>query len=96
VHIWWVSATASVSRNIDRVGGLFNAGRDVNCADTFLDSRLRWGFPMSYYKEDDDEMIQSMVDCGGMTKEMAKDKVGRMWLRQISLRPKSPGHMLTE
>jgi len=51
---------------------------------------------MSYYKEDDDEMIQSMVDCGGMTKEMAKDKVGRMWLRQISLRPKSPGHMLTE
>jgi len=37
----------------------------------------RWGFPMSYYKEDDDEMIQSMVDCGGMTKEMAKDKVSR-------------------
>lgn len=35
----------------------------------------RWGFPMSYYKEDDDEMIQSMVDCGGMTKEMAKDKL---------------------
>lgn len=32
---------------------------------------------MSYYKEDDDEMIQSMVDCGGMTKEMAKDKVAR-------------------
>lgn len=30
---------------------------------------------MSYHKEDDDEMIQSMVDCGGMTKEMAKDKV---------------------
>ena len=39
--------------------------------------KTRWGFPMSYHKEDDDEMIQSMVDCGGMTKEMAKDKVRR-------------------
>jgi medium-chain acyl-[acyl-carrier-protein] hydrolase len=34
----------------------------------------RWGWPMNYYKEDDGEMVQSLVDCGGMTKEMAKDK----------------------
>lgn len=39
---------------------------------------------MSYHKEDDDEMIQSMVDCGGMTKEMAKDKVRRREGRRVA------------
>lgn len=34
----------------------------------------RWGFPMHYHREDDDEMVEEMVKCGGMTKEMAKDK----------------------
>lgn len=34
----------------------------------------RWGWPMNYYRENDDDMVQSLVDCGGMTKEMAKDK----------------------
>lgn len=33
-----------------------------------------WGWPMNYYREDDEEMVQEMVKCGGMTPAMAKDK----------------------
>jgi hypothetical protein len=25
----------------------------------------RWGWPMNYYREDDDEMVDEMVKCGG-------------------------------
>ncbi len=35
----------------------------------------RWGFPMNYYRESDEEMVEEMVKCGGMTREMAKDNM---------------------
>jgi hypothetical protein len=25
----------------------------------------RWGFPMRYSKDTDEEMVQSLIDCGG-------------------------------
>lgn len=60
-----------------------------NCYLSFI--HQRWGFPMNYHREDDDEMVQEMVKCGGMTPAMAKDKaLIAMVLPAIKVRPSVP------
>jgi len=45
---------------------LFNQNSQLDPFFPHLPPALQhWGWPMNYYRENDDDMIQSMVDCGG-------------------------------